>query len=221
MNSSLSDVFKRLPRWARRIATPLGGLLLYYNSGLRENGWFESLTQLMPVDEQGDPIPWMNYPMIGFLDDQLSPEHVLFEYGSGNSTKWFSERTRSVTSIEHDTDWAEIVEPQLPDNAELELKTSKEAYIDSLSDFSAREGSPDVVVVDGQWREECIREAIEVVKESAVIILDDCGREEYATGIRALEEAGFNKIVIGGMKPMAFEESDTAIFYRDSNCFGL
>lgn len=218
---SLSGLFKRLPRRIRRLITPLSGLLFYYDSGLKREGWFESLTQLMPVDARGEPIPWMNYPVINFLDERLSSEHIVFEYGSGNSTKWFSGRVKAVTSIEHDSEWGEIVKPGLPSNSTLELHTTKEEYINSLSEFSIRESPPDVVIVDGKWREECIREAIGVLKESSVVVVDDCDREEYTAGIKALEDSGFDRIVISGMKPMDFGESSTAIFYRDSNCFEI
>ena len=62
-------------------------------------GWIRSATARRPVDVDGQPIPWMTYGLIRFLDKRLPASIDVFEYGAGNSTLWWSQRARSVVCL--------------------------------------------------------------------------------------------------------------------------
>jgi protein-L-isoaspartate O-methyltransferase len=49
----------------------------------------------------------MNYSVVEFLRQRLTKNMLLFEYGSGYSTLFFSKLVKKVVSVEYDKDWYE------------------------------------------------------------------------------------------------------------------
>src|SRR5690606_38282885 len=90
--------------WLRRYRGTSVLLELYFLSKfyLKEIGWLESRFLSQPVDQNKNPIPWLTYSSIHFLDQVLTPELSLLEFGCGNSTIWYSKRVKRVVSVEHD-----------------------------------------------------------------------------------------------------------------------
>jgi hypothetical protein len=50
-------------------------------------------------------VPWVSYPARRWLERHLRPDWHVFEFGAGGSTLFFSERVKSVISVEHDEAW--------------------------------------------------------------------------------------------------------------------
>jgi hypothetical protein len=71
---------------------------------LQELGFFNAV----PSDEQGYT-PWYTYPAISFLKDILKLEHKVLEYGSGYSTLFFKDKVQELTTVEHDSMWAQKI----------------------------------------------------------------------------------------------------------------
>jgi len=66
-------------------------------------GWLEK----EPKKEDGTPLPWFTYPAISFLEDIITPEMKVFEYGAGYSTLYFNATVTECNSVEHDKKWIE------------------------------------------------------------------------------------------------------------------
>jgi len=139
-----------------------------------------------PLDLQ---IPWFSYSAIDFLAEFLKPEMTVAEYGSGGSTLFFAQRTRSVYSIEDNSAWFDLVSRRLKENgitnATLRLCPfdfknpqgfEESEYLRALPDQPL-----DVIVVDGseEWtqvRPICFQKAEARVKPGGIIVLDDSWR---------------------------------------------
>lgn len=190
------------------------------DSYLHSTGWMRSLQEWKPQDKNGNPLPWMNYPVISFLDERLNKNLSLFEFGSGYSTLFFAERVKNVTSVEYDETWHHRMKDNLPGNAGLILK---EADIDGeYCRTAATKGNNfDVLVVDGRDRVNCIKQSLPVLSPSGIVILDDSQRKEYREGIEFLLDRGFRALHFEGLKPTGFGTVRTTVFYRDGNCFGI
>ncbi|MBN1340258.1 MAG: hypothetical protein JXA03_13090 [Bacteroidales bacterium] len=190
------------------------------DSYLYSTGWMESLKQWKACDQNGNPIPWMNYPVVNFLEERLTEQLTLFEYGSGYSTHFYAQRVKTVTSVEYDKKWFRTLMENLPGNVHL---LYKEADIDG--EYCRSIGSTgslyDVVVVDGRDRVNCIRQGILSLTPAGVIILDDSGRSSYQEGILHAKGIGFRALHFEGLKPTGFGTDRTSILYRDMNCLGL
>lgn len=190
------------------------------NGYLTQIGWLASFSTSLPVDQQGNPLPWYTYGAIAFLQDRIRPEMAVFEFGSGNSTLWWSQRVAQVVSREHDAAWYQRVKALVPANVDYQ-------HIACLPDGDyAREvlkhvGRFDLIVIDGPDRVNCARHALQALKAHGAIIWDNSDREEYAAGYSLLTQAGFRRLDFSGMGPINPQGWCTSIFYRPDNCLGI
>ncbi|QNH55640.1 MAG: hypothetical protein H2674_14390, partial [Limnospira indica BM01] len=69
---------------------------------LESSGWLKSLATGVPINFDSQPIPWYTYPAIEFIENKISSDFKVFEYGSGQSTLWWAERVLKVISVESD-----------------------------------------------------------------------------------------------------------------------
>lgn len=187
---------------------------------LYEVGWFNSFDKRMPVDKSGAPLPWVTYGFIDFISNRLSKDFELFEYGSGNSTKWYAERVKTVTSVEHDRQWFEAVKLNIPDNVNLSYQEL--VYGESYSKFPITCGIKfHIVIVDGRDRINCIKNAVFSLKNCGVIVLDDSERDDYLEAFNYLHSKRFKKIDFWGISPGLFYKKNTTLFYKENNCLGI
>jgi len=187
---------------------------------LKDLGYIESVKTRKPCRKDGSPIPWMNYHVIGFLEDRLTRDLSLFEYGSGNSTCFYASLVKDVVSIEMDEQWYEYVRTTIPENVELVLfdPDANQKYYEIASQ---RDRKFDVVVVDAAERLSCLTHAPPALTNKGVIILDDANFELHAEGIDFLAKQGFRKLDFEGLKPSSIRAYRTSVFYRTDNCLGI
>lgn len=190
------------------------------DSYLVRRGWFESFQKNLNVDRDGNPIPWLPYPAIDFLIERVRTDMNVFEFGSGNSTLWWSKHAKSVVSVEHDRVWYERLKPLVPQNVELLF-----AELNNIDEYAS---SPtrtnqlyDVIIIDGRDRVRCAHFAVEALNKDGVIVWDNMERKDYQEGKEFLYEHGFRAIPYTGIGPAAFVSYTTLVFYRSNNCFGI
>jgi hypothetical protein len=156
-----------------------------------------------------DGMPWMNFKAISFLNKVSKPFFKVFEYGSGGSTFFWSNRVSYVYSVEHDKTWAENVILALnkqsrtnttiffiPPEKDLNFSSKKIDipldYISSDEDSANQnyeryvrkisdypENHFDIVVVDGRARPACIMAGKTRVKPGGYLVIDNTEREYY------------------------------------------
>lgn len=196
------------------------GLLTDENSYLKATGWKESAKRRLPSGVDGSPIPWMNYPIIAFLNKRLHKDINLFEYGSGYSTLFFAERVKFVRTIEYDEKWFELINQKLPENTEIHyVKNDVDGkYCRAIG---MTEEKYDVIVIDGRDRVNCLIQGIDRLNESGVIIFDDSQREKYLEAFHYARSKGFKVLDIEGMTAKKFDLNTTSVIYRNVNCLGL
>lgn len=196
-------------------------ILSFYESGyLHDVGWFRSLKEKKPVDKEGNPLPWFTYSAIEFIQTRLSENLKIFEFGSGNSTIFFSERVSLVYAAEHDKNWLNKLKNYESEKLKLFYTNSDtpEQYIKPLIDSDSKF---DIIIVDGLYRSNCIKNSLEFLTEEGIIILDDSEREEYSDAIDFLLKHKFKKLEFWGIAPTVFLKKCTSIFYQEKNCLGI
>ena len=208
---------------ARRILWPLVSLrrlFLKKNSYLYNTGWHNSVKHSKPITKDGECLPWMNYPLISFLDERLNKSIVMFEFGSGFSTIYFASKVKEITSIEYDLEWYKKMRESCPKNAKTEYTPVDKSgsYSKSVKKSHIRY---DIIVVDGRDRVDCFKEGITQLTDRGVIILDDSQRIDYSESFEHSKRLGFRHINFEGLKPTGFEVERTTIFYKDGNCLGI
>ncbi len=198
----------------------LTGFYLLAKNHLTKSGWKKSVKAGLPLDQQGVALPWFTFGAIYFLDKRLQAHFRVFEYGSGNSTLWFSHRVQRVLSVEHDPLWyakmqdtfsmhpaISCLHRTLPDDYPAEIRNYRSEF--------------EVIVLDGRERVRCCMNALEALTQNGVVIWDNSDRPEYRVGYDYLLANGFKRIDFYGMGPMSAHSWCTSVFYRPTNCLGI
>jgi hypothetical protein len=199
----------------------LKSLLSFNHKGyLHDIGWFKAFDSKSPVDNYGDPIPWVTYSFIDFIEERLNKQHTVFEFGSGNSTYFYAKYAGIVVSVEHDKHWYDKIVDRKPENSEMIF-----CELIRGGDYCHVPGKLkekfDIIIVDGRDRVNCCRQAIDALSPEGVVVLDDSEREQYKPGIEFLVKSGFKHIAFSGISPGLFYRKSTSVFYKDDNCLGI
>lgn len=196
-------------------------LAFRFGGYLHDIGWFRSFIEKAPVDESGNPLPWVTYPFIAFIKDRLRSDMELFEFGSGNSTFFYAARVRRVSTVEHDETWYRRIQRSLPPNVSIchVPLSSPHAYASAAVDSGRRY---DIIIVDGRYRVQCVRRSLSALKKDGVIVLDDSERVEYRKARAFLAKRRFSSIDFWGIAPGISYLKGTTIFYKPGrNCLGI
>jgi predicted O-methyltransferase YrrM len=136
--------------------------------------------------------PWFVMGSITYLEDVFLEDGDLtfrsFEWGSGGSTLWLSQRTKSVVSLEHDADWAEQGRKDLAkwgiENVTLVHLALDGGYVEYIDQFPDEHF--DLIMVDGRRRSDCLRRAIPKLKCGGALVLDNSERTEYQEAMKVV-----------------------------------
>lgn len=177
-------------------------------------GFKNSYENTMSIDAENNPIPWMTYSSVFYLSQLDLSDCDIFEWGSGNSTLYFSKRAKSVTTIESNKDWYQYVSKTKPDNVDLNL-ADVESYAKIIQNKNKKY---DIISIDGDIfrRFECAYYAVEYLKKGGMIIVDNSDWLENTTAF--LREKDFIQVDFAGMGPINNYMWCTSIFIsRDFN----
>ena len=189
------------------------------DSVLNTTGWMLSKRRREPLNREGQPIPWITYPSLSFLEPRIQRQMTVFEYGTGASTLWWSQRVDQVVACEHDRAWYERTRSMTPANVQLTLAPlADQQYAREILKYNR---AFDVVVIDGRDRVRCALNCVGALRESGVVIWDNSDRQEYQPGYDFLVENGFRRIDFWGMGPINTYGWCTSIFYRAHNCLNI
>lgn len=169
--------------------------------------WLRSLFAIYDLDDLARlGLPWWTFEAIDAVDAALAatPQARVFEWGSGASTLWLATRAGEVVSVEHDGDWARMVQERLdqrPEGARVSLRhvparsagtigSRKRGFEDQYFDdyvaaIRAVEGQFDLIVIDGRAREACLAAAVSRLAPGGRILVDDFKRARYRAAARA------------------------------------
>lgn len=210
------DLLRGAPRSLTELRQSLLMLGMY-----RQIGWHRSVRAGLPVDVDGEALPWFSYPALQWLASVLRGSEHVFEYGCGNSTVWFSRHVAAVVSVEHDDNWIRQQRTRVGGNVEFIHRTCSgdedwasgdDPYVDALAGYPT--GRFDLVIVDGMARNSCVHAAINHLPDAGMIILDNADRPAHYPGVDALHQAGFGRIDFVGPTVVQGVFSSTSVFAR-------
>lgn len=160
----------------------------------RGYGHARSVRQQESVDADGQPVPWYTYACLQWLGQLDLSVLDVFEYGSGNSTRWWARHCRSLTSVEHDRTWHGKVAPLLPDGVRYLLEPDASGYVQSC------DGAYDIIIVDGVYRYDCALHAPRHLRDGGIIIVDNA--DWMLNTASCLRDAGFLQVDFVGPGPI-------------------
>lgn len=185
-----------------------------------QRGWINSYLTKQAIAASGEPIPWLTYSFLDFIEGRLNKEQNLFEYGSGNSTLFFAKQVQFVRSIEHDEKWYHKIKPTLPSNAHISHISiaNKQAYETAILQENK---NYDIILIDGRERLKCLKNAVQRLTPQGVVILDDTERPKYSDAFPFMQSLGFKHIPFSGIAIGAIHDKQTVVFYRNENCLAI
>lgn len=172
------------------------------------------------VDKDNNPIPWYTYPAIEYLSQFDYNDKKVFEFGVGYSSLFWAKRALSVISVEDNDEWYQkwlnnFNEPNLT----LKQRDEGEPYYNAISEDNIKY---DIIIIDGKYRSECAKTAVQSLNAGGIIILDDSDRVntsiEYKSAIETLRQHDLIQIDFFGFCPMNNYTKTTSLFLsRDFN----
>ncbi len=184
-------------------------------------GFLKSIKNGRPEDKNGNALPWMSYAILDFFEERLNNSITFFEYGLGFSTLYFSERVKSVKSIEHDKSWFEDINTSLANknNVNIELVELENGYEEAIKKIDEKF---DMILIDGRKRVKCAINSFNNLSDTGVLILDDSHRAYYKGAFEFYESKGYKKLTFSGLAPTSFRRASSTIFYKaGSNCLDI
>jgi FkbM family methyltransferase len=178
----------------------------------QEYGFQNTFENWTSVDKDSNPIPWMTYSAIFYLQQLDLTNCRIFEWGSGNSSLFFANHASQVVSIESNPDWFDYVVQQKQKNQEVLLK-SQEEYCNCINDY---QDQFDVIVIDGDIfrRLECAKYAIDNLAFGGLVVLDNSDWLPNTTEF--LRKSGFTQIDFTGPGPINSYLWCTSVFFKGS-----
>lgn len=179
-------------------------------------GHFRSSIAKKSLNSKGSAIPWYTLPAIDFLSTVDFSEQTVLEFGGGQSTIWWAERSSSVFSVESNSEWFDYVNSKLKDFPNVDFFLCRD-LIDYVNKPVGKQF--DLIIIDGSNRYSCAQTALKVLKEKGAIILDnsECFWGEKGTYriIELFQNEGFMRVDFYGYAPGVMYPQCTSIFFKD------
>lgn len=185
---------------ARKQGIPLGNIFKYYFPYTKYNLDYSKTPLVLGL-------PWITFEAIDFLKEIIKPDMKIFEFGSGGSTRFFTERVAEVHSVEHHEGWYRkvagelhrhthldlrwipgtepkgVLEKQCEDESNDELDYS--SYASAISKFD--DAYFDLILVDGKARNACIAASLPKLRPGGWLLVDNSNRKAYSKTLGNLE----------------------------------
>lgn len=135
-----------------------------------------------------------------FIEKYLNKNDTFLEYGSGNSTLYFSGLVKKVISIEHDLDWINMIQKTIDaysiDNVELihvaanspdPIPCRYEQFKDYIEYSNTIKEPITKVLIDGRARKYCAKAIIDIIDFDTIVFIHDFNREDYQKVLKYYE----------------------------------
>jgi hypothetical protein len=107
--------------------------LLYANKLLFKKGLVKSIRKRNPILINNLPIPWLTHPFIEYISKLNLRNLSMVEFGSGNSTIFFSKIVKDIESFEYNEDFINDLRKKY--NYQGAINLVEENYVSKINDF--------------------------------------------------------------------------------------
>ena len=168
-----------------------------------EYGFLESSKKNIPVNDKNEIMPMYTYPCYEWLNSIDWNGSKVFEYGTGYSTIWWQNKNVDYHAVEDNKQWHDMIE----DKTNIEYKPGHHKYIESIYKYDFKF---DVIVIDGVVRFDCIKPALEKIKDDGIIIFDNT--DWHKDSKEELDKSDLIPIHFHGFKPLHVDSETTSCY---------
>jgi len=193
-----------------------------------KKSYLRSLLSIYDLKELIDnDLIWINYKAIKYIENFITKNSRVLEYGSGASTFWFAKRCKDLTSIEHDEKYYQMVKkilkknrikcdynfckPEILSNNYKSHKIKDLTFKNYVLKGNSSKKKFDIIFIDGRCRIKCLQNSLKLIKKNGLIIFDNSNRKEYKKGISRFP---LKRKTIVGLCPSLPYFSETTFFFN-------
>jgi len=177
-------------------------------------GHFRSSVRSRAMTHDGNATTWYSYPANDLLERRDYADKKILEFGGGQSSIWWGERSEFVLTIEANKDWYISLQDKLPKNVEIKHFSIEQR--DQIEKFiSDRNELFDVIIIDGHDREYIAQFCHKFLSPDGVIIGDNSDRYDIDSN---LSESLNNRADLYGFAPGVSLRHCTSLYFGLS-CF--
>lgn len=112
--------------------------------------------------------PWYTSGCLNWLADQDLESKLVFEFGVGESTFWYRQRGAITLGVDSDSDWAYRTQCW-----HCKKINDYITSIDNIVNYVNVGVLFDLVIIDGDYRDECTEIALDNLKSGGYLIIDN------------------------------------------------
>ena len=189
----------------------LAGDLAIHSIYAFEYGRHHSHKMRIPVDRNGNQIPWMSYTAINFFKTIDFSGLQVLEFTSARPSIFFHQLGASVTSVVNDITHYEQNKNNVPDGFEYIYEQDILKYADAPKQSGRKF---DIIIINGPKRYHCAVQALDALRDGGLIIL---GNSDWAPKTsRLLRDAGYIQVPMAGPAPIIPYITTTSVFLHRS-----
>ncbi|MDE1938630.1 MAG: hypothetical protein KGI68_06395 [Alphaproteobacteria bacterium] len=152
-------------------------------------------------------IPMMSYGLIEYLMGIDLTQFDILELGGGYSTDFWSRRTKSVLTLEANTEWAQSLRGLKLPNVEVRLTAPAQI----ATDIAALGRGFDAIIIDADAnRYSCAKAALKILNSDGFIVLDNA--DWYPNTTQLMREADLIQIDFHDFRPLRWYRCTTSLF---------
>ena len=214
--SLLAKIYRKILSISR-LDSVLGELSTYKTISFGY-GHLRSALLRRPIAKRRKLIPWYSYAAIDYLNSIDTSSFSVLEYGGGNSSFWWAERCKHLTTIESEKDWFQVLLGlgKNHSNLDFQLYMEKDLYTGAINSIS-----PNVVIIDGLYRADCATKVLELgssqLEALQIVIFDNANW--FPSAIKRLTDGlgDFHRVDFSSLGPIVAFPTTTSLFLRTNN----
>jgi hypothetical protein len=179
------------------------------NAIIAKHGFDKSVIAGLPVDNIGSPLPWYTYPSIEFLKQFDFSDRLVFEYSCGNGSRFWSNRVKSVVSVENDKRWFDKMSVGKYANHKLLFREKQSDYVNAINESN---DVYDIIIIDGVFRYKCAQSSLPRLNAAGFIILDNS--DWFPKTSALLRKSGLLEVDFTGLGPINYYAWTTSIYFQ-------
>ena len=168
-----------------------------------EYGFLESSRKNIPVNDKNEIMPMYTYPCYEWLNSIDWTDNKVFEYGTGYSTIWWQNKNVNYHAVEDNKQWYDMIK----DKTNIKHEPEYNKYSQSIYNYDFKF---DVIVIDGTARFDCIKPALEKIKDDGIIIFDNT--DWHKNSKEELDKSDLIPIHFHGFKPLHVDSETTSCY---------
>jgi len=168
-----------------------------------EYGFLESSRKNIPVNDKNEIMPMYTYPCYEWLNSIDWTDNKVFEYGTGYSTIWWQNKNVNYHAVEDNKQWYDMIK----DKTNIKHEPEYNKYSQSIYNYDFKF---DVIVIDGIVRFDCVKPALERIKDDGIIIFDNS--DWHKNSKEELDKSDLISTHFHGFKPLHVDSETTSCY---------